>query len=358
MIEYVKLNIFFMRTYNDVGDDMKKIFIIICMIILNIYDVHAVDFIGKSYIVMDSFSKNVLEGKNEHHVQSVASISKIMTAIVAIENGKLDDEYKIGEEVNKAWGSGIYIHIGDHINLRDLLHGLLLRSGNDAANVIAKNVGGSIPRFVEMMNKKAKEIGMQDSKFANPTGLDEEDAGNCSSAYDMALLMAYCCQNPIFNDIVMKETYKREDGGGTWHNKNRLLQEYEYCVGGKTGYTKKAKRTLVTRAIKNDVSLIIVTLNCGNDFEFHKDKYEECFEKYSQLLILPKGIYQYHGHSFLIDEDLYACGNESTQVSFIEKNNCLYVYYNNQEIYKVSHENHLQMILKFWMILFGDMING
>lgn len=249
---------------------MKKYLCIFLCLFFSIINVQAVDFQGKAYIVMDSYNQTVLEGKNQDYVQSVASISKIMTAIVAIENGDLDDEYEIGEEVNQAWGSGVYIHIGDHINLRDLLHGLLLRSGNDAANVIAKNVGGDITTFVKMMNEKAQALKMTHTHFSNPTGLDEEDAGNQSTVYDMALLMSYCSQNSIFNDIVMKESYKREDGGGTWQNKNRLLKEYEYCVGGKTGFTKKAKRTLVTRAIKNDVSLVIVTFNCGNDFEFHQ----------------------------------------------------------------------------------------
>lgn len=325
---------------------------------MSITPIRAMDFSGKAYIVMDTFNKTVLEAKNEHYVQSVASISKIMTAIVAIENGNLDDEYEIGEEVNQAWGSGVYIHIGDHINLRDLLHGLLLRSGNDAANVIAKNIGGDIPHFVEMMNKKAKDIGMNDSVFSNATGLDEEDAGNRSSAYDMALLMSYCSQNPIFNDIVMKQTYKREDAGGTWHNKNRLLEEYEYCVGGKTGFTKKARRTLVTRAIKNDVSLVIVTLNCGNDFEFHKAKYEECFEKYQNMLVLPKGIYQYHGHSFLIDEDLYYCGQETSKASLQGTNDSLKVYVSQNQIYEVKREMGVQTILRYWFILLGEFING
>ena len=106
-----------------IGDTMKKIMFFLCFL-LCIVNVHAVDFQGQSYIVMESTQHNVLEGKNIHEVQSVASISKIMTAIVAIENGQLDVEYEIGEEVNEAWGSGIYIHIGDRINLRDLLHGL------------------------------------------------------------------------------------------------------------------------------------------------------------------------------------------------------------------------------------------
>ncbi|HJA53688.1 D-alanyl-D-alanine carboxypeptidase [Massilimicrobiota sp. An142] len=336
---------------------MKKIMFFLCFL-LCIVNVHAVDFQGQSYIVMESTQHNVLEGKNIHEVQSVASISKIMTAIVAIENGQLDDEYEIGEEVNEAWGSGIYIHIGDRINLRDLLHGLLLRSGNDAANVIAKNVGGSIEHFVEMMNQKAQELHMTDTHFSNPTGLDEEDDGNQSSVYDMALLMSYCSQNPIFNDIVMKETYKREDGGGTWHNKNRLLEEYEYCVGGKTGYTKKAKRTLVTRAIKDDVSLVIVTFNCGNDFEFHQKKYEECFQKYQNVLVLSKGIYQYHGHSFLIDQDLYYCGQESQNVSLQSQGDILKVYVNENPIYEVNQQNALQMIFQYAWMLFGECMNG
>lgn len=325
---------------------------------LSLTTIHAVEFQGKAYIVMDSIHQNVLEGKNIDTVQSVASISKIMTAIVAIENGQLDDEYEIGEEVNEAWGSGIYIHIGDHISLRDLLHGLLMRSGNDAANVIAKNIGGSIEKFVEMMNQKAEKLKMTQTHFSNPTGLDEEDAGNQSSVYDMALLMAYCSQNPIFNDIVMKESYQREDGGGTWHNKNRLLQEYEYCVGGKTGYTKKAKRTLITRAIKDDVSLIIVTFNCGNDFEFHRQKYEECFEKYKNVLVLSKGIYQYHGHSFLIDQDLYYCAQKSPSTSLQIHDDQLQVCVNQQPIYTIQPQNHLQVILQYWWILLGEIING
>ncbi|MEG0277054.1 MAG: serine hydrolase [Coprobacillus sp.] len=337
---------------------MKKVLFSLCIFMMCIVPTHAVDFVGKAYVVMDSVSHNIIESKNEHYVQSVASISKIMTAIVAIENADLDSVYTIGEEVNQAWGSGVYIHIGDSINLRDLLHGLLLRSGNDAANVIAKNVGGEIKTFVDMMNEKAKILKMNDTVFSNPTGLDEEDAGNRSCAYDMALLMSYCSQNPIFNDIVSTEKYKREDGGGTWHNKNRLLEEYEYCVGGKTGYTKKAKRTLVTRAIKNDISLVIVTLNCGNDFEFHEKKYEESFEKYQKLLVLPKGIYQYHGHSFLIDQDLYSYSDGHGQATFQQSDNRIDVYFSQNKIYEVENKGSFHTILRYWFILLGELFNG
>lgn len=329
-----------------------------CVFILCLVPVNAVDFQGKSYVVIDSFTQNILSSQNEHATQSVASISKIMTAIVAIENGNLDDVYTIGDEVNEAWGSGVYIHIGDTISLRDLLHGLLLRSGNDAANCIAKNIGGDILTFVSMMNQKAQELHLKDTVFSNPTGLDEEDQGNVSSAYDIALLMSYCSQNPIFNDIVSKKTYKREDGGGIWKNKNRLLNDYQYCVGGKTGFTKKAKRTLVTRAIKNDISLVIVTLNCGNDFEFHEKMYEDYFEKYQSILILPKGIYQYHGHSFLIDQDLYYCGEEKMQASFQENQGILKVYVSQDKLYEVKKESSFKIIMRYWMILLGEFFNG
>lgn len=209
-----------------------------------------------------------------------------------------------------------------------------------------------------MMNQKAQELGLTETKFSNPTGLDEEDDGNRSSAYDMAKLMCYCSQNPIFNDIVSKVSYKREDGGGTWQNKNRLLKDYEYCVGGKTGFTQKAKRTLITRAVKNDVSLIIVTFNCGNDFEFHEKMYEECFEKYRNILVLPKGIYQYNGHSFLIDQDLYYAGEEPTKATFQENKNTVQVYVSKDSIYEVQKETGIKTILRYWLILLGEFFNG
>ena len=337
---------------------MKKVLCVLFVLSYCLIPVRAVEFSGKAYIVMDSVYKTVLESKNEMNVQSVASISKIMTAIVAIENGRLDDKYTIGEEVNKAWGSGVYIHIGDQISLKDLLYGLLLRSGNDAANVIAVNIGGNIDSFVAMMNQKAQELKMTQTHFDNPTGLDEEDEGNHSCAYDMALLMSYCVQNPIFNDIVLQESYVREDGGGTWHNKNKLLKNYKYCVGGKTGFTKKAKRTLVSRAVKDGMSLIIVTLNCGNDFEFHQKKYEECFEKYNNYLVLPKGIYQYNGHTFLIDKDIYYCHKQQESIRFSIQQDSYRVCVSNQTLYQSSFHSGFMTIIQYWMIVFGEMFHG
>ena len=121
-------------------------------------NVSAVPFQGKSYIVMEASHQIVIEGSNQDYIQSVASISKIMTCIIAIENMELDTIITVDDTINKAWGSGVYIHIGDKISLRDLLYGLMLRSGNDAAVMIAKAVGKEIPKFVDMMNDKAKEL--------------------------------------------------------------------------------------------------------------------------------------------------------------------------------------------------------
>ena len=323
---------------------------------LSMNSVHAIEFQGKSYVVMDSLNKIVLSSHNGEYVQSVASISKIMTCIIAIEKGDLNDVYTIGEEVNEAWGSGVYIQVGDSISLKDLLYGLMLRSGNDAANCIAVNIGGSIENFVDLMNQKAMELGLKNTVFSNATGLDEEDDGNRSSAYDMAMLMSYCTTNPIFNEIVSTKSYKREDGNGTWHNKNKLLDQYAYCVGGKTGYTKKAKRTLITRAIKDNVSLVIVTFNAGNDFEFHKEMYEECFEDYKNYIVLPRGIYNYQGHSFLIDKDIY--GSEDKEVMFSIEGEMIEVIVSKNRIYEVKKRNMIDVIINYAFIILGEMLYG
>lgn len=296
------------------------------------YQNDSIAFSGKSYVVMDARTNQVLESKNEHHVQSVASISKIMTCIIAIENMDLNTIITVDDTINKAWGSGVYIHIGDKLSLRDLLYGLMLRSGNDAAVMIAKGVSKSVPNFVELMNNKAKELGLEHTTFSNPTGLDEEDDGNRSCAYDMAKLTSYCHQNLIFNEIVGTKTYKREDGNGTWHNKNRLLKEYEYCVGGKTGFTTIARRTLVTIASKDNVDLIVVTLNCGNDFEFHKSEYEKYFDIYKNTRILDKGILEYENQRYLLDFDLSINKLDKDEVDIKVENNQVVVEVNNQMV--------------------------
>ena len=247
---------------------------------------------NSSYIVMDADSKRVIEGANTQEKKLIASTTKIMTALIALENGALDEKIKVDKDVLKAYGSNIYIEIDEEITLGDLLYGLLLRSGNDAAIEIANVIAGSMDKFVQMMNDKAKEIGMNSTTFINSSGLEnEKKQGNTSTAYDMALLMSYAINNKDFVEIsgtkrhIATTNYKTYD----WHNKNKLLTSYKYTIAGKTGFTKLARRTLVTAALKDDKRLVIVTLNDPDDFDTHKYLYEKNFKKYNKVTILKKG---------------------------------------------------------------------
>ena len=245
-----------------------------------------------SYIVMDADSKRIIEGANTQEKKLIASTTKIMTALIALENGVLDEKIKVDKDVLKAYGSNIYIEIDEEITLRDLLYGLLLRSGNDAAIEIANVIAGSMDKFVQMMNDKAKEIGMTNTSFINSSGLEnEKKQGNTSTAYDMALLMSYAINNKDFVEIsgtkrhIVTTNYKTYD----WYNKNKLLTSYKYTIAGKTGFTKLARRTLVTAALKDDKRLVIVTLNDPDDFATHKYLYEKNFKKYNKVTILKQG---------------------------------------------------------------------
>ena len=243
---------------------------------------------AKSTIVMDMDNNRIIYSENIHDKRSVASISKIMTCIIAIESGKLFEEVEIGDEINDSYGSGIYIQKGEKLLLIDLLYGLMLRSGNDAALAISNYVSKD---FVKLMNEKAKEIGMKNTIFNNPSGLDIKGIGNFSTAFDMALLTSYAYKNEIFKNIISTKKYslKTNKNYYIWINKHRLLHSKNYVTGGKTGYTDIAKRTLVTTASKNGLNLVVVTLNDGNDFKNHIDLLEKYFNKYNSYKILTKG---------------------------------------------------------------------
>ena len=214
---------------------------------------------------------------------------KIMTAILAIESGKINEIVKVDKTVFNAYGSGIYIKPGEEITLLDLTYGLMLRSGNDAALMIAKYVSGNVEQFVKNMNIKAKDIGMVNTNFCNPHGLDEE-CENISTSNDMAILSSYAIKNDIYKEIVGTKNHKvtTNKNSYNWNNKNKLLFNYEYTTGGKTGFTKKARRTLVTNASKNNLNISIVTLNDGNDFLDHEKAYEYIFNNYTKYRILNK----------------------------------------------------------------------
>ena len=286
---------------------LKKLIILFtCLVLvmgLSQNKVKALEYYARSYVVMDYNTGQVLESKEMNLTRSVASISKIMTAIVAIENSSLDTYVEVNNDILKAYGSSIYLKIGEVVTMKDLLYGLMLRSGNDAAVTIARGVSGSIEAFVELMNNKAKEIGMNNSTFNNPSGLDIDDEGNLSTSYDMALLMQYALNNETFREITSTKEY-RSTGHGTWLNKNKLLRLYENTSGGKTGFTTKARRTLVTSAKKGDMELIVVTLDCGGDFAMHKELYEKYFNNYKTFKLLKEGSNMFEDYELICDSNI------------------------------------------------------
>ena len=257
---------------------------ILCLLPSHVY---ALTVSSQSACMMDIDSGRVLFAKAENNPRLIASITKIMTAILAIESGRLEEEVTVGEEVLKMYGSNIYIELGEKMTLRDLVYGLMLRSGNDAAIVISVFVGGTEERFVEMMNEKAKTIGMKNTIFKNPHGLDEETE-NKSSAYDMALLSSYASKNDTYMKIVGTKKYQVQSNlkSYLWYNRNKLLTSYDKTTGGKTGYTPRAGRTLVTTAKDKKLNLTVVTLNDGNEYDTHEKLYEYAFTNYQNYQIL------------------------------------------------------------------------
>ncbi|WP_243290113.1 D-alanyl-D-alanine carboxypeptidase family protein [Bacillus sp. FJAT-47783] len=243
---------------------------------------------AESAIMIDQDTGRIFYEKDSHKKMRIASITKIMTAIIAIESGKMDEEVTVSKNAPYTEGSSIYLKQGQKIKLRDLVYGLMLRSGNDAAVAIAEHVGGSLEGFVYLMNQKAEEIGMMNSQFQNPHGLDDHD-DHYSTAYDMAILTKYAMKNKEYEKIAGTKVHKTNGGEYVWKNKNKLLNLYKYSTGGKTGYTKLAKRTLVSTASKDSLHLIAVTLNDPDDWNDHMNMFNRAFSQYMNVLVKEEG---------------------------------------------------------------------
>ena len=277
---------------------MKKIAVFFLTLMLFWTPLHA----DGSYIVISGNDGNVLEAENEHEVRSIASISKIMTAVVALENGDYIDQWIIGDEVTNVTGSMIWIQKGQQVSMRSLLYGMMLKSGNDAAVAIAHRVGGgSVEKFIQMMNEKAAALGMKDTEFHNPNGMDVEEEGNYSTAYDMALLMQYAMTLPQFREIVATQFYTSE-WGSLWKNSNKLLSNFEFCTGGKTGFTNKAGETLVTAAQNGELEYIVVTLAVPDRWTFHEQKYRKAMEMCELITLQPAGSIEQEGYIAQLDK--------------------------------------------------------
>ena len=245
----------------------------------------APDVSAESCILIHADSGQVLYNKNEDEHKLIASTTKIMTALVALENSSPDDIVYIKPEYTNIEGSSMYLKAGEKYSLKELLYGLLLSSGNDAATAIAYHCGGTIEEFASMMNDKAKSLGLCGTCFKNPHGLDAD--GHYSTAEDLAIIMAEAIKNPVFCEIA--GTKSCEVKGKTLVNHNKLLWSYPGMIAGKTGYTMAAGRSLVSCAQRDGLKLICVTLSAPDDWKDHTNLYDWAFNNYEYIALVPEG---------------------------------------------------------------------
>ena len=224
-----------------------------------------------SAIVIEADTGTSLWEKNADEHRAMASTTKIMTALLTIEAGDLDREFTVDPFAILVEGTSMGLREGDRVSRRDLLYGILLPSGNDAANAAAVSVSGSISSFVKLMNSRAKELGLSDTQFVTPSGLDAQ--GHYTTARDLAKLTAFAMKNEVFREVVACKSAEVEFGNPpykrTLYNSNKMLKRYDGAIGVKTGFTDNARRCLVSAAERDGVTLIAVTLNAGDDWNDH-----------------------------------------------------------------------------------------
>lgn len=238
---------------------------------------------AQSAVVIEAETGTVLFNENMNERRAMASTTKIMTAILTIEAGDLDREFTVDSFAIMVEGTSMGLCEGDRVSRRDLLYGIMLPSGNDAANAAAVSVSGSVAAFVEKMNAKAGALGLKDTHFANPSGLDA--SGHYTTAYDLAMLTAYAMKNEVFREIACCKSKDVEFGNPpykrTLYNSNKMLTRYDGAVGVKPGFTDNARRCLVSAAERDGTTLIAVTLNASDDWNDHEKMLDYGFTRVS-----------------------------------------------------------------------------
>lgn len=245
----------------------------------------AVEVSAKSAILYETSTGRILFCKEMETERPIASTTKIMTAVLVLEHAKLEDVVTVKEKCTGIEGTSIYLQPGEKITVKNLLYGMMLKSGNDAAVTLADYVGGNVPNFVKMMNTRAKEIGMSHTQFINPNGLPAE--GHYSTALDMAKLTAFAMSIPEFKEIVSSKSYAAS--GRSFTNHNRLLKMREDIDGVKTGFTKAAGRCLVSSAVRDGMRLVAVTLFDPDDWDDHLTLYDFGFKNFGRLAYVRAG---------------------------------------------------------------------
>ncbi|MBR5110279.1 MAG: D-alanyl-D-alanine carboxypeptidase [Clostridia bacterium] len=245
----------------------------------------------RSSILIEATTGQVLYEQNAHEPLPMASTTKIMTALVALERGDPDGLVTTGGNAFGVPGTSIYLSLGEQLTLRDMLYGLMLASGNDAAVAIAEHIGGDVDSFCEMMNARAADIGCENTVFATPHGLPAEN--HHTTARDLALIARTAMQNPAFREIVSTQRASIPWAGHEYDriltNKNKLLSEYPGAIGVKTGYTKAAGRCLVFAAERDGLELIGAVLNCPDWFQEAAALLDRGFENWQMVSLLSAG---------------------------------------------------------------------
>lgn len=305
------------------------------------------DISAKSYILIEKDTKNIIASSNENEKLPMASTTKIMTTILALESGNLNEHFKVEEDWVKVEGSSMGLLGGDTVTMLDLCYGMMLPSGNDSANVVAMKLAGSLENFATMMNEKAKEIGMKNTNFTNPSGLYNEK--HYSTAFDMAILTRYALNNPKFKEICSTDKKQLEFGNPpykrTLTNHNRLLKSYDNCIGVKTGFTKKAGRCLVSAVEKDGITLIAVTLNAPNDWKDHTKLFDFGFDNINTK------------EYYLKTEDIYldVVGGKNKKVKTEPRVSEIKTILNNQQINNI-HEKIIVDKFLYAPVKKGDIV--
>ncbi len=276
---------------------MKKFCLMLALLILfssTAFPVYAApDVSASAAVLMEADSGRILIDVNAHTRLPMASTTKIMTALVALRHSKPDDVVTISEKAVGIEGSSVYLKAGEQLTMEQLLYALLLESANDAADAIAIAIAGDIPSFAALMNETAADLGLTESHFTNPHGLDEDD--HYTTAYDLALLTRHALQDPVFAKIV--STYKTTiplsgaEGTRVLVNHNKMLKTYEGAIGVKTGYTRRCGRCLVSAAERNGVTMIAVTLSAPDDWRDHTAMLDYGFSHYTCETLAVSGEY-------------------------------------------------------------------
>lgn len=267
---------------------------------------------GVAEIAMEQSTGRVLYAKNEQARLPMASTTKIMTALLVCEDCDVTKEVTVPDEAVGVEGSSIYLQHGEKLTVKDLLYGLMLRSGNDAAVALAIIHSGSVDAFVGRMNEKAATLGANDTHFANSNGLPAQE--HYTTAQDLCNIARAAMNNSLFRQVVSTKDYCGEYKNFT--NKNKLLYQFEGANGIKTGYTDKAGRCLVSSALRDGMDVICVVLNCYDMYDRSASIIGRCFKEFELLTIPTDRIFLYNGRQYTLSEDRKVCVGKDENLDF------------------------------------------